>query len=239
MSRIVLTGDSHLGALKNAQDLEQNPQFAKLDFMPLGHGHVSLLDFFQIEDSGKCVKVVHPEWNNIEFSEKTLNKNGDFQLLVVSLPINSSRLLREHSWHRHVPWRLKNKSKEIPLSDALVETIIKQDCDKSIDFVNAIAQAGIKVAALEGPRFFDHVPFLKKKRIDVCADIERRCRAYATQRLADCNVDVITQPGDTITAAGTTHPDFRHPNPKDKQHGNAAYGVLTCNAIMDYAENLG
>lgn len=83
-----------------------------------------------------------------------MNKDKDFQLLAVSLPINSSRILRDVSWQRHVPWKLKKRRREIPISDGLIETIIEQDCSKSIAFVKAIALTGIKVVGIEGPRFF-------------------------------------------------------------------------------------
>ena len=238
MSRIVLTGDSHLGALKHAQDLKQDSRIAGLEFQPLGNGFVSLLDFFTANSVEKSVKVTHSKWNNLIFSEKELNKDEDFQLLAVSLPINSSRILRDVSWQRHVPWKFKKRRREIPISDGLIETIIEQDCSKSIAFIKAITLTGIKVFAIEGPRFFEHAPYLKRKRIEVCADIEQRYRSYASQKLADVGIGVIEQPTQTITKIGTTHHDYRHPDPRDEHHGNALYGHLVCDAIVDYADCL-
>lgn len=136
------------------------------------------------------------------------------------------------------PLEIKKRRREIPISDRLIETIIEQDCSKSIAFVKAIALTGIKVVAIEGPRFFEYAPYLKRKRIEVCADIEQRYRSYASQKLADAGIDVIKQPTQTITKSGTTHHDYRHPDPRDEHHGNAKYGLLMCNAIVDYADSL-
>jgi hypothetical protein len=238
MSRVLITGDSHIGALKRAQNLGNDTRIAELDFLRLGEGYVSRLDFFAVDTVANEVRVTHPEWTNHSFSNRTLNKDEDHQLLVVSLPINSSRILRDCSWQRHVPWRLKKKPAEAPLSDALIDAIIEQDCGKSLNFIAALSTVGVKVAVLEGPRFFEHARYLKAKRLDVCLDIEHRCRDYATKRLNAIGVDVISQPKATISTIGTTHADFRHENPKDRHHANVEFGRLACHAVLDYADSL-
>ena len=147
--------------------------------------------------------------------------------------------MRDVSWQRHVPWKFKKRRREIPISDGLIETIIEQDCSKSIAFIKAIALTGIKVFAIEGPRFFEHATYLKRKRIEVCADIEQRYRSYASQKLADVGIGVIEQPTQTITKIGTTHHDYRHPDPRDEHHGNAfmATWCATLSLIMQTALN--
>jgi hypothetical protein len=238
MSRIVLTGDSHLGAIKRAQDSGDDPRLADIDFLPLGVGSVSLTDFFQVDQAARNVKVTHKKWNNVTFSQQMLNNNEGLKLLVLSLPINSTRLLREHSWHRHVPWRLKKHDREIPLSDAVIRTIIEQDCTKSIEFAKALHMVGIKVAVMEGPRFFTDAPHLARKRVEVCADIEQRCREFAHAQIQNANIPLIKQPAKTIDPAGNTKAEFRHIAPKDFTHGNAAYGQLAGAAILDVASKI-
>ena len=236
MSPILLTGDSHLGALKHAQDFQDDPRIGELEFLPLGQGYGSLINFFEVDKAAQTVAITHEEWEKHSFSQQSLNKDGDFKLLVVSMPINSSRILRDCSWHRHVPWSMKKGAKEAPLSDALVQSIIQHDCAKSIEFMTALASVGIKVAVIEGPRFFDHARYLQRKRIDVCLEIERRYRSFARDKLNAVGIDVIAQPPETISQVGTTHPDFRHLNPKDRHHANAEYGRLACLAVLEYAD---
>ena len=55
MSPILLTGDSHLGALKHAQDFQDDPRIGELEFLPLGQGYGSLIDFFEVDKAALTV----------------------------------------------------------------------------------------------------------------------------------------------------------------------------------------
>lgn len=231
--KIVITGDSHLGALYLGSRTEPDA-FNSISFAPLGRGSLSATDFFDVSDDGKLVTTVPDEWLNKSFS-----RADDRTLLVVSLPLNTSRILRDRSWRTHVPWSLVAEQHEIALSDGVISAMVDQDSAHSIAFMRALSKAGIKAVALEAPRYFSHAPHLVRKRPDVCQYVDKFYRTKVTAALNEAGIDVITQPEATIEPQGMTSLDYAHENPLDTHHANAAYGALALKTVLAYAEGLG
>lgn len=239
--KVLVTGDSHIGALKRAQDAAAD-QFGHISFRPLGSGLHVPSTFFEYDPERGTVTTTVERWNNMTFTAPDSPDRGgpDFgpDLLIVSLPLNTNRILRDYSWHSHVPWDMQRSTREIALSDAVVGDIIDQDSSQAIAFLKALQAIGLNVAVLEGPRHFPHSRFLKHKRADVCMAIETRYRARVCRALVAAGIPMIAQPAQTVDAQGRTHADFRHENPEDTNHASAKYGGLALESIGAYVKSL-
>lgn len=237
MTRILLTGDSHLGCLKRTYDAEAGDAFKEISFAPLGRGGLCVTEFFALDQEAETVEITAEEWNKERYAKAELS-GADPTLVVVSMPLNTSRIQRETAWHRFVPWQLKQDPKEVGLSSAALEEMFVQDSHYAVEFAGALKSIGVEVAVLEAPRFFENAPYLKKRRFEVSQHVEAAYRAHVSARLKAHGVPIIEQPSNTIGKTGCTLPQFDHENPNDVHHGNTAYGRLALLSVLDYAKTL-
>jgi hypothetical protein len=234
MTQILLIGDSHLGAVKRGYDLHPE-RYPNISFASLGKGGVATSRFFEVDETGDSVRITAETWNKLEFSRAGQRDKPVPGLLVLSLPLNTSRILRDYSWDTHVPWFLKRDEHEVAISDAFVEGLIDQDSCHTIDYAVALSDLGISIAVLEAPRFFEDAAYLKRCRLDVIQHVDRLYRQRVGQRLAGHGISVIPQPPQTIGDLGTTRMAFDNEKPRDVHHANAAYGQLALDQIQSFA----
>lgn len=237
MTNILLIGDSHLGAVKRGHEADPG-RYPWLSFANLGKGQVAKTRFFEVDEAACCVRITAKEWNRLEFSGAAHGDQPAPDLLVVSLPINTSRILREFSWETHVPWHLKRKDHEVALSSAFVDSLIEQDSGHAVDFVIALSKIGLAVAVLEAPRFFEDAGYLKRCRLDVIQYIDNQYRQRVGQNLAQRGIGVIPQAPHTISDMGTTKMEFKNERPGDVHHANVVYGQLAIDQIRAFATKL-
>ena len=231
---ILLTGESHLSAVRlGASDR------IDVTYWPLGKGGSVATPFFTHDPHTKSVSTIVSGWHNRTFDKDTLTFDGAQALVGLSMPLNTSRILRDYSWHSHVPWHLQRFNTEFPLSEAVVQGIMAQDYGHALAFVAALRACHIKTVVIEAPHFFESSPYLKRVRLDVCAYIDAYYRATVRAKLAALGVDVIDQPSHTLTAIGSTKPLFSHKNPKDNHHASSEFGALMFEKIITYGAKEG
>ncbi|MCW2305818.1 hypothetical protein [Rhodobium gokarnense] len=242
MKPIVITGDSHIGVLKRGYDRSPLAQGYDILFEPIGSGAVAKEDFFNVNEEKKFVRVRElkkPDGTRLNkgriFPIQSLRKQKKAAHYFVSLPLNTSRILREYNWRTYVPWNLRQADWEIPLSEAAVAALIQQDAQYACGFVEALVDVGLQVAVVEAPRFFSDSPYLEKHRLEVCSHISERYRSYVKDRLRARDIDIVEQPEETIAADGTTRMEYDHEGPKDVHHANVAFGRLMVERIVAMA----
>lgn len=228
MTDILITGDSHLAALRRAQD--EHPAKDRISFVPLGPGGRARSRFFAIEDGGKTVAITEPDWTQHRFNREAM-PSADAKLFL-SLPLNTSRIHRLHGWERHVPWSLKRDEREIPLSDSMLDAMIDADSRHTIAFAVALKEAGLDVSVVAAPTLFAHHPVLEQAPEGVPAFVEDRYRARVSKQLSEAGIPIIEQPAETLDGDGRTSTDFSNPRSHDVHHGNVDYGRLTLDKIV-------
>ncbi len=159
---IVITGESHLGAIVRGA-----PRNAGVTFWPLGAGKLVTTPFYTHDAAAAAVHTHVRKWRNRTFSLDTLDFNGAPALLALSLPLNTSRILRDHAWDTHVPWRLKKSPDEVALSDGVVlaidvsESIVGSQRDVITDFDGNFDAISLRLidanANVDGDQAFDHI----------------------------------------------------------------------------------
>lgn len=234
MTPLIVVGDSHIVAIKRAADQLPEAEKTRLTFWPLGNGGAVREACHRYAPDKGEVTTTSPVWQNRVFSRETLSAVGSDAILAVSLPLNTSRILRDHSWHTHAPWRLAHG--EFALSDRMVARMIDDDSVHALNFVRDLSKLWPRIAVIEGPRFFPDASYLRKARLDVCQYVDTAYRERVSGLLGECGIDVIGQPPSTITEQGMTSLDYDHPDPGDDHHANEAYGKLVIEDLFRYAD---
>ena len=231
MTKILLVGDSHLGAVKRAHDA--NPErYPSFSFAYLGKGGLAKTRFFDVDEAKGSVRIISQGWRKLDFCRSDQDLPN---LVVLSLPVNTSRILREMSWRTHVPWRLRQHDNEVALSDGFVDRLIDTDSGYAVEYAAALTEIGLSIAALEAPRFFEDAPYLKRCRLDVIRYIDTLYRQRVVDRLSDLGIGVITQAPQTISEIGSTKMEFDNERPGDVHHANLNYGQIALQQIQDFA----
>lgn len=237
MKSILVTGDSHIGPLQRGLDLLPAAERTRYTFWPLGKGGAIRERCHTYDDVRKELTITSPNWEKRTFSRESLSELSPETFLFLSLPANTSRILRGYSWNTHVPWRLA--SGEAPLSDRLVEEMIDQDCRYSLELTIDLARVWRNFAVIEAPRFFANATYLKVFRQDVCQHIDSAYRSRVRDALTRHGIHLVAQPDVTISDDGTTKLDFDHENPLDNHHANAWYGGLVLKLLAEHADSCG
>lgn len=235
MKHIILTGDSHLGPLRRGLDSIASKHQNRFTFWPLGKGAAVREKCHKFDSATQVLTTISRSWRNRVFSSETIASEGIDVNVVISLPLNTSRILRDYSWDTHAPWSISRD--ETALSDAMVDEIIAGDAIHALNMAFDLVKIWPQTAVLEAPRFFSNASYLEGKRIDVFTYIDTIYRKKIRNILNDAGVNVISQPDITITEDGTTALEFDHDDPTDDHHANDSYGKLALEAILAHVDN--
>lgn len=236
MTPIIITGDSHLGPLRRGQDLLAPSLRDRITFWPLGKGGALRRKCHIFDEAAQTLQTTPRAWRNRVFSKEDMAAVGDDAILAVSLPMNTSRILRDYSWETHAPWHLARD--EVALSDRMIRDMIDGDSIHALNMVRDLARIWPRTAVIEAPRFFTNASYLTVKRLDICRHVDAAYRTRVRSILAEAGIDVIAQPDRTIEKGGTTALPFDHPDPQDDHHANDAYGKLALEDVIAYADRL-
>lgn len=235
MRRILLTGDSHLGALRRAVErLSDERQKDRFVFWPLGTASATSAPLHVREAGDDAIRITAPAWQDRRFSRDSIAEVGADALLVVSLPLHTTPFLRDHAWHTHAPWQVAVQ--EVALSSGFLDTLAEAGSRHALALVLDLARIWPAMAVLEPPRLFPDSPFLAKARPEVCRAVEAAYRGSVRRRLAQAGIAVIDQPPVTITDQGMTDPTYDNENPQDRHHANARYGSLVLAGILAHSD---
>ena len=237
MTPIILTGDSHLAALRRGVDLLASAQMRdRFVFWPFGTGSIARARFHQRNPEDGSIIVDPQPLPRLVFSPETIAQVGEDARLVVSLPLHSARFLRRYGWNTHAPWRLADST--IALSDRVLEAMIDADSRHPLDFIRDLVRILPRVSVLEPPRLFATANLLDKVRPEVLTTLEETYRARIRVRLAEMEVSVIDQPPETVTPDHMTDLAYDNENPDDQHHANKTYGSLALDAILRHVDGI-
>lgn len=236
MKPIIITGDSHVGPMRRSLCLLGQVQQDRFTFWPLGKGAGVRRKCHVFDADMRTLQTASRSWINRVYSRETIGAVGPDAILVVSLPLNTSRILRDYSWGTHTPWQLALG--EFALSDRMVEKMIEGDTVHALNLVGDLVKVWPQTAVIEAPRFFANASYLSGKRLDVFKYVDAAYRERVRGILAAAGIDVIAQPTATITDEGMTALAFDHHDPQDDHHANEAYGKLALEQTIAYADGL-
>lgn len=203
-------------------------------FWPLGGGG-ALRRPCHIYDKGSAsLTTTSPRWENRVFSRETIGSLGAGTMVFLSMPLNTSRILRDYAWYKFAPSDLAET--ETPLSQGMVESLIDLDVSHALNLTKDLSRVWPDLVVVEAPRFFENASYLSKHRFKICQYIDAAYRRRVKATLTKWGIAVLKQPSITVTGAGTTDLAYDNENPLDQHHANAAYGKLVLQQMLSHAD---
>lgn len=240
MRPILITGDSHVAAvyLGFSEDARREDH-RNIVFWPLGAGTMVQTEFYRLEPENGVVQTTLPKRKHADLDDRTFSVEkvrigGRDPVVVVSMPMNRQRFVREGGFQTHVPWSMVKSDDEAPISDRALEAMMRDDVARALSFVRDLKQIGLEVAVMDAPVQFRHARLLNTARPDVILHVGDRFQRFVRAELAAMGIPLITQPPQVIAEDGMMDAAYRHDDPKDQHHGNAAYGKLMMARIKDF-----
>lgn len=232
--KVLITGDSHTGQLQLGMELlvrqGEWPQHIDLTINPLGGGHIFATPFFI--DAGDYAELCNKDFRKQfqRFPPETI-ENTDV-IYGLSGPLHTARVRRSRAWSEFVPAQFAVD--ETPVSNALLNQVILDDCQYLLKFIDVILRTGERLFVLEAPRPFRHDRALQSIRPEVFSYIDNYYRDFIKQELKLRNVPIIAVDPECYDDAGFMLECYRNPKEDDMHHGNSKFGELMMKKVLKF-----
>lgn len=233
-TQVMVTGDSHTGALRRGLDLLREQGWSapgiEIEVVGMGNGADFTSQFFV--DRGRHAEIVHPDYRRrvpiLPRPRAVARRTVHAWTGLFHFP----RVWRAAEWSRFRPATVPGR--EAPVSRALVRDTVLGWFGPQLALLEVLQRVPVPVLALETPRPFRHHPALRAVRPEVVAGLDRLCLATMAGELEARGIPVLRIPPECIDGEGFMHERWRHENPKDSHHGNAAFGAMMIQRICQY-----
>jgi hypothetical protein len=233
---ILITGGSHVAALnegfKSLTGSEEIPKTLNFEIRPLGGGLSISGNFFRGRSD-------HVEITNPKFRKriKRIPPSGaSYDAVVLSTLLYSRPVWYKADWAVYgVPGMSKGR---LLASNGMLRRVILDDTKYLISFLKHLRTLGIAVCVVEGPRPFRHNVEVKRAGVEIVKYIDTLHRSLTLELLAREEIPVVHVPDFVFDDDGFMLEDYRSDNPRDKTHGNAAFGRLMMLKIVQYVQEL-
>lgn len=232
--KVLITGDSHAGTLQRGRKLLVSkgewPEQVDLMIQPFGGGHIFPTPFFI--DKGDHAEICNKDFRK-QFKRFPPEKmeNGDV-IYGLSGPLHTARIRRSRAWSEFVPTQFAVD--EAPISNALLNKVILDDCQYLLKFIDVILRTQKKLFVVEAPRPFKHDSALTSIRPEVFSYFDNYYRGLIKQELKLRNVPVIAVGPECYDEDGFMLECYRHPREDDMHHGNAEFGELMMKKVLEF-----
>lgn len=233
--RILITGDSHTGALNRglvalraAPDRVQ-PALPNIRIRPLGGGHLLPTPFF--EDAGDYARIVNPEYQRMfaQLPPKSDPNAPATQAIGLSMPLWPMRVVHKMVWGRcTLAERIGSRT---PVSRAAFRHAVLADQKYVLALAALLQRQGLLVFAVSPPGLFADHATLRHLAPAHVLHIFNSYRAIMIDQLKQHNIPIVDIPLHCLGADGFMRPEFRHEDPKDQHHANAAFGRLILESV--------
>ncbi len=202
-------------------------------FWPLGGGGALRQPCHSYDADSLVLTITSPVWQRHIYSRETIGSVGAGTIVFLSMPLNTSRILRDFAWDRFAPGPVARD--ETPFSEKLVDGLIDMDSTHAVRLAQDLSKIWPNLVVVEAPRFFANAGYLGKHRFEICQHVDDVYRKRVRGQLSASGIAILDQPANTITEAGTTDLFYDNENPLDDHHASAAYGRLVLEQMMTYA----
>lgn len=235
--KVLITGDSHTGALHLAQkdmiSKDEWPDQIDLTIKPLGGGHIFPTPFFI--DRGDYAEISNLKYRKQFNRFPPLKEKNSDVIYGLSAPLHTARIRRRRAWSEFVPSQFA--AQEVPLSNQLLRRVILDDCHYLLKFIDIILRTQNKVFVIEAPRPFKHDNSLTIIRPEVFIYVDAYYRDIIKQELKHRNVPIIEVTPECYDDAGFMLERYRNPNEDDMHHGNVEFGELMMKKVLKFIQD--
>jgi len=235
--KIVVTGDSHISALKSGIDLLQAEGDSLVDyvfdFKPLGLGGHLIKPFFA--DRGDYAEMTDPIIKK-RVQRLPLLEDGEFQpYYAISGAMHSIRLWRDvNFWTKYTPFCQQEGL--IPVSVGLLRHAVLNDQLYICKLIEIMQRSGVKLFVIEAPKPFKHHRIHNDVDSEVIVYVDRFYRQVFKDWLAAKGVPVVEVPASCYDSEGFMLNEFRSDNLGDANHANKDFGAIMAKEIIKFLQ---
>ena len=231
---ILITGGSHAVALnqgfKQLKQAGEVPASLAFRVRPLGGGLSFSRDFFCLRDDH--VEITHPKFQ-AKF-RRIPPPDVTYDVVALSTALYSRPVWNKTDWSVYgIPDFAEDR---IPISNSLLKRAIYDDNKYIIAFLGHLRNLGIKVCIIEGPRPFRHNIEVRRTGSDLVKHIDTLYRSLTLEILKREEISVVSVPDTSFDEDGFMLESYRHRNSKDKTHGNAEFGLLMMQRVVQFVQ---
>ncbi len=230
--RVIITGDSHTGTLKNGKNLILQkkiwPPEIELKIKALGNGkHLNTPFFINCGDYAQITEKLYQD----RIKRLPIASEPD-AIYGLCAPFHSNRIWRSLDWTKFVPVALAKT--EIPVSDAMLKQIILSDQQYVLELIDIFIQAQKKIFIIETPRPFTHNKAFEDIRPEVILAVDKAYRDLIRTELVERSVDIVSIPAHCIAEDGSMSSDYKNKRKNDMNHGNELFGEIMLQEIFAF-----
>ena len=231
--KVLIFGDSNTASLKAGYEAlaaaKKLPRNIDFTIRPFGNSSHYLQPFFEEKKDH-----VHITRTSALIAVKRLPSPGeDYDAAFFSGTLNSTRLWR-YRCGAFSP--LANTEGKAPISSGLLRRAVQDHTRYLLDFMAALKRHGVNIHVVEGPRPFRHHDAVRPDGGEMVQFIDRFYRSQVREALQALDVPAIDLPAASYDRDGFTLDKYRHDNPNDQHHANAAFGKLAFQEIAGYLQ---
>ena len=235
MMKILITGDSHTAALQRGLKALRAQgalrEGVEVSVTPLGGGHVLPTPFWR--DAGDHAEIIAPGYR-AQFTRLPPQQPAP-DVLGLCMPLWPMRIL-----HRMAGEKLALADRvadHATVSKAVFRQLVQADQQHVLGLIDLFNRIRMPCVALSPPVLFADHKVLARYPAAQALRVFDTYRAIMLTELAARDVPVIDLPPEARQADGFMRPDFRHDNPQDAHHANAAFGALMIRRLQDWAQD--
>lgn len=233
--KILITGDSHTGALKRGLlRIERqgllDPE-DEITVVPMGNGKFLATPFFR--DAGDHAEITEPDFQrNFRQFPPSGSQADVFGLSMPLWPMRVVRMMVNDKWD------LDGRSDGCkPLSRAVFRQMVLADQQYVLALIRLLQRSGRRVLAISPPLLFaDNINF-EKMPAGYVLNLVDGYRSIMKDELAGLSVPVIDIPKCCIDDTGLMRREYAHEDPEDRTHANGTFGQLMIQSIQRWAAN--
>lgn len=235
--KILITGDSHTGALQRGKELLLTQGLLSpdldLNIRPMGGGHILPSPFY--EDRGDHAAISDPTYKK-QFARFPLEKFSNSEILYgfTSL-LHTTRIWRHYDWKKFVPITLVKN--EAAISRSLINRVIYDDSKYLLGMIDVMLRTQQKVFAVEAPKPFKRHIERTNIRSEVALFVDKHYRNFIRNELSKRNIPIVSIDTECYDADGFMLDEYQSDTPNDMHHGNAKFGAIMLNKTLKLLKN--
>ncbi len=237
-ARLVVIGDSHTAALElgrramiaAGREAEVEPIVVR----DLGPAQFGGEPYFQF--CGDHIEITHPEYR--PQIERLPIPGMETARIGISQPFWSMRLVKrliisERRCFYPVPAPRPAKPDWTPVTRSLFRRLVLEDQRYNLALIEHLRDLGADPLVVSGPTMFAHNWAAQAGRKNLGLELTTEYRDVMANELAARGISVVDLPPGCIGPDGYMLPKFRDDDPEDPCHGNAAFGQLMFERLLE------
>jgi hypothetical protein len=233
---IVLTGDSHVNALRHGAAALESEIKLRLDrplrIGALGNGKHTLRPFSEKVSDG--VKLTQRSY---AAALRLLSGSAMFQpdpgiTYGICLGFHSPPVFRHPMWERSAPSRLEAARDKVPISSSTLEAIIQSNNEHIFRLFESLKESHVNFFVISSPPPRRDHYCLAKTPEEVVLEVDEAFRSSTQRRLQSLGVRYAMPPPDVYDEQGFLRDELAQKAPHDFHHGNAEYGRRFVRAFL-------